>query len=88
MLKALARAKQATGIKIKGEAQKLIDELSDMIQIADKIIEQTEEVNKGNLNSKDRIISVLIRVPGQLKVKLNLRQSSAAKYSLQNRKRE
>lgn len=56
--KALARAKQVTGIKIKDEAQKLIDELSGMIQIADKIIEQTEEVNKGNLNLKDRIVSV------------------------------
>jgi IS5 family transposase len=53
----LARAKQATGIKIKGEAQKLIDELS-IDPDCDKIIEQTEEVNKGNLNLKDRVISV------------------------------
>jgi IS5 family transposase len=87
--KALARAKQVTGIKIKDEAQKLIDELSGMIQIADKIIEQTEEVNKGNLNLKDRIVSVLIQVPGQLKkVKLNLQRSSAAKCSSQNQKKE
>ena len=54
----LAKAKQATDTKIKGKTQKLIDELSDVIQIADKVIEQTEEVNKGNFNLKDRIVSV------------------------------
>ena len=55
---ALSKAKQATDTKIKGKTQKLIDELSDVIQIADKVIEQTEEVNKGNFNLKDRIVSV------------------------------
>ena len=54
----LARAKQAADTKIKGKAQKLINELSEIIQIADKVIEQTEEVNKGNLNLKDRIVSI------------------------------
>ena len=54
----LARVKQAANTKIKGKAQKLIDELSEIIQIADKVIEQTEEVNKGNFNLKDRIVSI------------------------------
>jgi IS5 family transposase len=54
----LAKAKQVAGTKIKGKTQKLIDELSDVIQLADKVIEQTEEVNKGNFNLKDRVVSV------------------------------
>lgn len=54
----LSRAKQVSDTKGKGKVQKLIDKLSDVIQIAGKVIAQTEEVNKGNFSIKERIVSI------------------------------